>query len=634
MENPIEERNRAETRQTVEMITESRKRKRINIANKNKMNYARMLANFRTNKMKRTVRVNMIADKVGKKKEQEAPVNTNKKSFTIGLHYILDADLLGELTTEDSQLGQLRKHILAKDREGFLRLGSYMANFWDDASVINDCIIIDNRVAIPTCLRKAVMARLHRTHPGQEAMVDAAQYLWWPKMHREIIDLCQTCRSCSAYGKNLKTSKTFNSAEPLPELSEVNEELQIDLASPMFDSKGKKLFIIVAIDRFSKYPSAMITRKSGSEKILKFLKNYIHQNSIPKNLRTYQYSGFKNAKLAEFCKSKGINQIFCPVGDHRGCGLVERCIQTIKRKLGTMQLDPNFEDIQTAVKSILEDIRISRHSILKKSLFELHFGRKPNTEWSNFRDKLKCSLNLDQQRLERSLLKPEEMRESADSRTRLKVVKKGMASRDVSPKMKRNGEGLESIRALENLANAASDWKLHRKHLSHKEGSEALRKLTERNPLLAVSLRSDLNHGTLRFRVEPEVPEHRTKTSNLEFDLIHYPEKEVVYRKILDRKSGRPLFERLNGKIVEVTNNTYITENGKVIRKNPLSLKPKFKSAYCSGLGKKTPAASMTRKPLHQCSSSGSNRPSYPAETRRLTGFNVNRKFRHGRYDT
>ena len=190
MENSIEERNRAETRQTVEMITESRKRKRMNTANKNKTNYSRMLANFRTNRMKRTVRVNMIADKVEKKKEQEAPVNTHKKSFTAGLHNILDADLLGELTIEDSQLIQLRKHILAKDREGFLRLGSYMANFWDDASVINDCIIIDNRVAIPTCLRKAEMARLHRTHPGQEAMVDAAQYLWWPKMHREIIDLC------------------------------------------------------------------------------------------------------------------------------------------------------------------------------------------------------------------------------------------------------------------------------------------------------------------------------------------------------------------------------------------------------------------------------------------------------------
>ena len=203
MENPIREKNRTKTRQTVEKITASRKRKRITTTNRNKTNYARMLANFRTNRLKKTVRVNMIASKLGKKRTQEAPVNSNRKSFTTGLHNILDADLLGELTIEDSQLGQLRKHILAKDREGFLRLGSNMANFWDDASVIIDCIIIDNRVATPTCLIKAVMARLHKKHPGHEAMVDTAQYLWWPKMHREIIELCQSCSSCSAYGKNL-----------------------------------------------------------------------------------------------------------------------------------------------------------------------------------------------------------------------------------------------------------------------------------------------------------------------------------------------------------------------------------------------------------------------------------------------
>ena len=83
----------------------------------------------------------------------------------------------------------------------------------------------------------------------------------------------------------------------------------------------------------------------------------------------------------------------------------------------------------------------------------------------------------------------------------------------------------------------------------------------------------------------------------------------MVFRKILDRKSGRSLFKRFNGKIVKVTNYVYITENGKVIRKNHITLKPKFKSAHCSGLGKKTPAASTPRKLLHQCSSSGTNRP-------------------------
>ena len=152
-----------------------------------------------------------------------------------------------------------------------------------------------------------------------------------------------------------------------------------------------------------------------------------------------------------------------------------------------------------------------------------------------------------------------------------------MVSRNVSPTLKKAEEEQNSIRTLENLVKAASDWKSHKRHLSHKEGSEALRTLTERNPLLAASLRSYLSQGTLRFRMEQEMPVQRTKTSNLEFDLIHHPEKVVVYRKILVRKSGRPLFKQFNGKIIKVTNNTYITENGKIIRKNHISFKPNFK---------------------------------------------------------
>ena len=43
--------------------------------------------------------------------------------------------------------------------------------------------------------------------------------------------------------------------------------------------------------------------------------------------------------------------------DHRGCGLVEKTIQTFKRKLGAIQLEENCPSIQDALKSIIYDIR-------------------------------------------------------------------------------------------------------------------------------------------------------------------------------------------------------------------------------------------------------------------------------------
>ena len=117
-------------------------------------------------------------------------------------------------------------------------------------------------------------------------MIDAAVYIWRPRIYREVIELCQNCRQGSECGKKIKISKSFNSSKPLPELAAPNEELQMDFAGPLLDSKEKKLYILVVIDRYSKFPSSLITKTTGGEKIIKFLKGYIQQHSIPKAIRT------------------------------------------------------------------------------------------------------------------------------------------------------------------------------------------------------------------------------------------------------------------------------------------------------------------------------------------------------------
>ena len=113
-------------------------------------------------------------------------------------------------------------------------------------------------------------------------------------MHRHIVQLSKDCPQCTKFGKNLKANTSFNSTKPLPLLSGPNEELQLDYVGPLLDSDGNNIYILVAIDRYSKYPSGMIIRSTGGKKIIKFLKSYIQQHSIPKSIKTDQYSGFKN----------------------------------------------------------------------------------------------------------------------------------------------------------------------------------------------------------------------------------------------------------------------------------------------------------------------------------------------------
>ena len=104
------------------------------------------------------------------------------------------------------------------------RIGSIVA------AVVVDCVVVDNRIAIPNCLQKPLLARLHRSHAVQLALVDAAQYFSWPRMHRDIIQLCKGCPQCTKFGKNLKANTSFKSTKALPLLSCSNEELKLDYA--------------------------------------------------------------------------------------------------------------------------------------------------------------------------------------------------------------------------------------------------------------------------------------------------------------------------------------------------------------------------------------------------------------------
>ena len=208
----------------------------------------------------------------------------------------------------------MKSAIANKDVTIFNKLGSYMAQLWTKAAVVNDCVIVDNKLAIPEPLRKAVLARLHRSHTGQEAVMSASDYIWWPFLNQQIVDTCEKCRECTLYGKHLKTAKTFHTAQFLPSLSGPNQDLLLDIGGPILDDEGSKIFLLVAVDRFSKFPSVLITKTTGGKKVKKFLASYKHKYGVPQSVRIDNGSGFKNDLVQQFCSSKGIKHNLSPVG--------------------------------------------------------------------------------------------------------------------------------------------------------------------------------------------------------------------------------------------------------------------------------------------------------------------------------
>ena len=95
MENPIRERNRTETRQTVETITASTKRKKDH---KHKQKQDELRSNACKLQNKQTEK-----DSVGQYDSKQSWKKENTRSFSNFRQEIFHhVDLLGELTTEDS----------------------------------------------------------------------------------------------------------------------------------------------------------------------------------------------------------------------------------------------------------------------------------------------------------------------------------------------------------------------------------------------------------------------------------------------------------------------------------------------------------------------------------------------------
>ena len=183
--------------------------------------------------------VSFVAKEVRKTRQNEFRQAEHREDL-LNLSKLLDRNLLAELTTENTWMDRLRRVIERKDRHSFELMGPYTNSLWNQMSVVDDCIVVDGRLTVPGQLRPAVLKRIHRGHPGQEAMLDVSRYLWWPHMHKDIVNMAEECRSCTRYGKNAKYVIPKNTSKPLPLLSQPGQELQLDYAGPLEDTKGKK----------------------------------------------------------------------------------------------------------------------------------------------------------------------------------------------------------------------------------------------------------------------------------------------------------------------------------------------------------------------------------------------------------
>ena len=155
----------------------------------------------------------------------------------------------------------------------------------------------------------------------------------------------------------------------------------MDFTGLIKSTKRVDVYILVAIDRFSKWPTAQVCKNTDTRTVLKVLTKYFTDNGTPRCIKTDSGSCFKSNEFKKFGSNENIKRIRCTPNLHTGTGLVERTIRTIESSTRANMADGIiFED---SVQLAIETTRQTPHSRLNMTPFQMHLGRKPRTSLIN-----------------------------------------------------------------------------------------------------------------------------------------------------------------------------------------------------------------------------------------------------------
>ena len=325
----------------------------------------------------RTLRTNKQGHR--NKSPKKPPAEDNIRSAE--LDFMLDLETLIKETAADTELIEIQCCIEDNNTqaipEEYKQVAKKLPHRWG-------ITMVDDRIIIPKSLHYAALNALHFGHPGINKMCNVTVTFWWPNMRTDI-EKAKTCSACLNAGKNLKTQLPSTEKSKLEPPKNPGEEIQIDftgnLNSNYLDSSP---FILVAVDKNSRWPVAKICKNTNHGTVLTFLREYIKVYGVPKTIKSDNGSAFISKEYKSFCKEYNIIRKYGTLNLHTGTGLVERTIQSLKNLTKT-----NLEETQNLRESLnkaLYVLRFTIHSETKKTPFELHFGREPGTKLSNLKN--------------------------------------------------------------------------------------------------------------------------------------------------------------------------------------------------------------------------------------------------------
>ena len=223
---------------TPEMKRLANWRKRIKSQESKKAQPTRTNKNWSVHAPMQTVSELEKTNLVDKQLTAMAEANDLTKSKISSVYIKADAEI-------DRTIQKVINLVLNKNTAVIARLPPPWREKFNSFSVdSNGLLYMDHRLVIPKDMRENMLRAIYFGHAGSVAILREASDVWWPHIHREIIDKARNCSDCRTAGKNFKCIKSQKEFGNLPLANQPNEEVSLDYALPKRQFKEKILTCI------------------------------------------------------------------------------------------------------------------------------------------------------------------------------------------------------------------------------------------------------------------------------------------------------------------------------------------------------------------------------------------------------
>ena len=203
-------------------------------------------------------------------------------------------------------------------------LPSAIHPYWTDRAdltVVQNVLLKDTRIVIPSSMRLEVLDKIHDAHMGiNKCRERAKQAVWWPGLSKQIQDMVKNCQTFLKH--------KVNRPEPLcptPFLECPWQEVGIDFF------QCQLLDYLIAVDYYSWFIeiAAMNRSKRGSE-VVRCLRSMFSQHGILERVRSDNDPPFDSGEYAKFANNWGFSISTSSPKFSRSNGEIERAVQTAK----------------------------------------------------------------------------------------------------------------------------------------------------------------------------------------------------------------------------------------------------------------------------------------------------------------